>query len=44
MANNEIDKIASLKSEVGKSYEEVQIQREEEEKQKEAIGKIRLEI
>ena len=44
MANNEVEKIASLKQEVSKSYEEVQKHREEEEKYRETIGKIKVDI
>lgn len=44
MANNEVDKIAQLKQDVSKNYEEVQNIREQEEQKREEIGKLRIEI
>ena len=44
MANNEVDKIAQLKQDVSKNYEEVQNIRDEEEKRREEIGKLKIEI
>jgi hypothetical protein len=37
MASNEVEKIQALKSKVSKAYEEVQSQREKEEKHREKI-------
>jgi len=37
MASNEVEKISALKGKVSKAYEEVQNQREKEEKQREKI-------
>jgi len=42
MANNEVDKIDSLKKDREKSYDEVAQKREEEESQNETIQKIRM--
>ena len=44
MANNEVEKIDSLKREREKSYDEVSKAREEEEIQRDMIQKIKLEI
>lgn len=44
MANNEVDKIDSLKKEREKSYDDVAERRKEEEQWNETIQEIRLEI
>jgi len=44
MASNEVEKISALKSKVSKAYEEVQNQREKEEKYREKIIKLKGEI
>ena len=44
MANNEVDKISQLKQEVSKSYEEVHNVKEEEERQREVIQKLKVDI
>ena len=44
MASNEVEKISALKTKVSKAYEEVQNQREKEEKQRQRIGGLKSEI
>lgn len=44
MASNEVEKISGLKSNVSKAYEEVQSQREKEERSREKITKLKGEI
>ena len=44
MAHNEVERISSLKQEVSKSYEEVQVLRDEEEIDRERIQKLIAEI
>ena len=44
MANNEVERISSLKQEVSKSYEDVQHARDEEEVDRERIQKLHAEI
>jgi len=44
MASNEVEKISALKTKVSKAYEEVQNQREKEEKQRQRIGGLKGEI
>jgi hypothetical protein len=44
MASNEVEKISALKTKVSKAYEEVQNQREKEEKQRQRISGLKGEI
>ena len=44
MASNEVEKISALKTKVSKAYEEVQTQRDKEEKQRQRIGGLKSEI
>jgi hypothetical protein len=44
MASNEVEKINALKAKVAKAYEEVQVQREKEEKYRDKITKLKGEI
>ena len=44
MASNEVEKISALKTKVSKAYEEVQNQREKEEKQRQKISALKSEI